>query len=157
MDKKGVTLIELVIVFVIIAIMAAFLAPSIGSWLPRYRLRSATRDIASTLRSAQIRAISSTLPSPTKTLVYQVNFTAGSSYVLQHNTTGGPVTNDGIPQSLPSGITMSTGALPGGIATFYRDFTCSGGSITLSYIKNGVTKDQKTILLNQATGKITIQ
>jgi prepilin-type N-terminal cleavage/methylation domain-containing protein len=156
MNKKGVTLLELIIVFVIIAIMAAFLAPGIGSWLPRYRLRSATRDIVSTMRTAQIRAISSTFPSSNNPLVYQVNFTAGTSYILQH-TTGGVTTDDGAAQSLPSGITINTGALPGAIAQFKRDATCSGGSIALSYQKGGVTKEQKYILLNPATGKITIQ
>ena len=58
MNKKGVTLIELIVVFVIIAIMAGLLAPNIGAWLPNYRLRSATRDIVSTMRDAQMRAVS---------------------------------------------------------------------------------------------------
>jgi prepilin-type N-terminal cleavage/methylation domain-containing protein len=157
MNKKGVTLIELIIVFVIIAIMAAFILPGIGSsWLPRYRLRSATRDIVSTMRIAQIRAISPTIPF-SNPLVYQVNFTAGSSYILQHTTAGGGPINDGVAQSLPSGITINTAALPGAIAQFNRDSTCSTGSITLSYQKGGITKDQKAILLNPATGRITIQ
>ena len=58
MNKKGVTLIELVVVFVIIAIGAVLLVPNIGGWLPNYRLRSATRDIVSTLRTAQMKAVS---------------------------------------------------------------------------------------------------
>jgi len=153
MNKKGVTLLELIIVFVIIAIMAAFILPGIGSsWLPRYRLRSATRDIVSTMRTAQIQAISSN-----NTLGYQVNFTAGSSYVLQHNTSNFPPINDGAAQSLPSGITVNTGNLPGAIAVFYPNSTCSGGSITLSYQKNGVTQAQKGIFLSAATGRVTIQ
>jgi len=45
MNRKGVTLIELIVVMVIIAIGAVLLAPNIGAWLPNYRLRSATRDI----------------------------------------------------------------------------------------------------------------
>jgi prepilin-type N-terminal cleavage/methylation domain-containing protein len=152
MNKKGVTLLELIIVFVIIAIMAAFILPGIGSnWLPRYRLRSATRDIVSTMRTAQMRAISLNYPSGC-----QVNFTAGSSYILQHNT-GGLTINDGVAQSLPSGITISTGNLPNAIAVFFPNSTCSSGSITLSYQKNGVTMEQKGILLNPATGRITIQ
>ena len=157
MNKRGVTLLELIIVFVIIAIMAAFLAPGIGSWLPRYRLRSATRDVVSTMRTAQIRAISSPFSSASTPFVYTVDFTAGTSYVLYHNTGNAPPIYDGVPQSLPSGVAMNTAALPNAIATFNRDATCSGGSITLSYQKNGVTMDQKGILLNPATGKITIQ
>jgi len=158
MNKKGVTLLELIVVFILIGIMAAFLVPSIGSWLPRYRLRTATRDIVSTMRAAQMRAISSAYSSGTTPFNYQVNFTAGSSYILQHNTaTGGVTINDGVPQSLPSGITINTNNLPNNIAIFYPSSVCSGGSITLSYIKNGATMEQKTISLSPATGKITIQ
>ena len=157
MNKKGVTLLELVVVFILIGIMAAFLVPSIGSWLPRYRLRTATRDIVSTMRAAQMRAISSAYSSGTTPFNYQVNFTAGSSYILQHNTLGGVTINDGVPQSLPSGITINTNNLPNQIALFQPNSVCSGGSITLSYIKNGVTMEQKTISLSPATGKIAIQ
>ncbi len=58
MNKRGVTLIEVVIVFAIIAIGAVLMVPNMGAWLPNYRLRSATRDITSTLRVAQMRAVS---------------------------------------------------------------------------------------------------
>ena len=58
-NKKGITLIELVVVMIIIAIGAVLLVPNIGGWLPNYRLRSATRDIVSTLRTAQMKAVSS--------------------------------------------------------------------------------------------------
>jgi type IV fimbrial biogenesis protein FimT len=151
MNKKGVTLIELIIVFVIIAILAAFIAPGIGSWLPRYRLRSATRDIVSTMRTAQIKAVS-------RRLQYQVNFNvAANSYILQYNSGGLPF-NDGPVQTAPSGITVNIAGLPGGTATFNTDCTCpNGGNITLSYEKGGVTQGQKGISLNPATGRITIQ
>ena len=39
MNKKGVTLIELIVVMVIIAIGAILLVPNIGAWLPNYRLK----------------------------------------------------------------------------------------------------------------------
>jgi prepilin-type N-terminal cleavage/methylation domain-containing protein len=38
MNQRGVTLMELLIVFVIIAIGAALMAPNIGGWLPNFRL-----------------------------------------------------------------------------------------------------------------------
>jgi len=43
---------------VIVAIGAVLMVPNIGAWLPNYRLRSATRDIVSTLRIAQTKAVS---------------------------------------------------------------------------------------------------
>ena len=153
MNKKGVTLIELTIVFVLIGIMAAFILPGIGtSWLPRYRLRSATRDIVSTMRTTQMRAVSSGNP-------YQVNFNVGTnSYVLQYTSLGNTF-NAGRVQTAPSGIIVTVAGLPGNTAVFSPNSTCNGTTdvITLSYQKNGVTWEQKAISLNAATGRITIQ
>ena len=56
-NKKGITLIELVVVMIIIAIGAVLLVPNIGGWLPNYRLKSATRDIVPTMRNAQMKAV----------------------------------------------------------------------------------------------------
>jgi len=156
MNKKGVTLLELIIVFVIIAIMSAFIVPGIGSsWLPRYRLRSAARDIVSTMRTAQMRAVSSGLQ-----YTYQVAFNVtANSYVLQY-TTGGNTFNAGPVQTLPSGIIVTVAGLPNNTAVFNSNSTCPNGGpdvVTLSYKKNGVTWEQKGISLNAATGRITIQ
>lgn len=151
MNKKGVTLIELIVVFVIIAIAAGLIAPNVGGWLPRYRLRSATRDIVSTMRTAQMRAVS-------RRLQYQVDFNGppANSYILRYNSGG--FVNDGVCQTAPTGITVNVAGLPGGTATFNTDSTCpNGGSITLSYQKGGVTQAQRGIFLNAATGRITIQ
>jgi prepilin-type N-terminal cleavage/methylation domain-containing protein len=71
MNKKGITLIELIVVMVIIAIGAALMMPNIGGWLPNYRLRSATRDIVSTMKTAQMKAVSNNTP-------YGVAFDASS-------------------------------------------------------------------------------
>jgi general secretion pathway protein H len=148
MNKRGVTLIELIVVFVIIAIGAALIAPNIGRFLPRYRLRSATRDIVSTMRDAQMKAVS-------RRLQYQVDFNVGTnSYILQYNSGG--FKPDGPVRTAPPGITVNNN-LPGGIALFYPDSSCpNGGSITLSYQKGGVTQAQKGIILNAATGRTRI-
>ncbi len=148
MNEKGVTLVELVTVFVIIGILAALMVPGFDQWLPRYRLRSSTRDIVSTLRAAQMKAAS-------RRLQYQVDFTVGTnSYVLQYNS-GGLIFTDGPVQTASSGITVNN-TLPGGIATFNTDSTCGGGSITVSYQKGGITRAQKRIDLNAGTGRVKI-
>jgi len=149
MNKKGVTLIELIVVLVIIAIGAVLIAPNIGGWVPRYRLRSATRDIVSTMRDAHMKAVANRMQ-------YQVNFNVGTdSYILQH-TSGGSLLNDGPIRTAPSGITVNN-SLPGGIAFFNSDSTCPiGGSVTLSYQKGGVIQAQRGIILNQATGRVRI-
>ena len=133
MNKKGVTLIELVIVFVIIAIGAVLLVPNIGGWLPNYRLRSATRDIASTMRVAQMKAVSNNLQ-------YRVNLDDAeigvNNYILQYNT-GGVWVNDGVIQSFPTGINIPLGGItfPGKHAEFNPNSTSSTGSLTLQNSK----------------------
>ncbi len=148
-NKKGVTLIELVIVFIIIGIAAALMAPSIGAWLPRYRLRSAARDIVSTMRSAQMKAVSSNSQ-------YRVNLNSGevgsNSYILERDTGGGYFA-DGAVQTLPSGITISNNTLPDQHAVFNPNSTCSSGSVTLRNSKNF----QKTISLTSATGRVKLE
>jgi prepilin-type N-terminal cleavage/methylation domain-containing protein len=153
MNKKGVTLIELIVVMVIIAIGAALMAPAIGRWLPNYRLRSATRDIASNMRTAQMKAVS-------QNMQYQVSFNSAdtgglnnnNSYVLQRNT-GGISVNDGVVQALPNGITIASNNLQNQRAIFNPNSTSpSGGTITLTN-----TKSQKSIILSAATARARIQ
>jgi prepilin-type N-terminal cleavage/methylation domain-containing protein len=124
MNKKGVTLVELVVVMVIIAIGATLAAPSISKWLPRYRLRSATRDIVSTMRTAQMRAVSYNTS-------YQVAFTPAGpglgTYVLQRNP--GAV-NEGAIQRVPTGISFV--CIPGNIVVFNPNSTATGATVTVS-------------------------
>jgi len=143
MNKKGVTLIELIIVMVIIAIGAVLLAPNIGAWLPNYRLRSATRDIASTMRLAQMKAVSNNME-------YRVSF-IGGSYILQRNSGGWQ--DDGPTQTLPTGITINTITFPDSHAEFNPNSTSSTGSMTLINTK----KTEKKITLTPSTGKIKIE
>jgi type IV fimbrial biogenesis protein FimT len=156
MNKKGVTLIELVIVFAIIAITAVLLAPNIGAWLPYYRLRSATRDIVSTMRTAQMKAVSLNTE-------HRVSFDKGANeYLLQIKTTQS-APNDWIPtwtnaraqqlqQKLPGGVTMTAVTFPGDNAEFNPNSTSSTGSMTLTN-----TKQTKRITLTSSTGRIHIE
>src|SRR5512139_107131 len=99
-NRKGITLMELIIVLAIIALGAVLMVPNIGAWLPNYRLRSATRDIVSTMRLAQMKAVSTNVP-------YTVTFDEGNnSYIVQYQTTAG-LKDDGAMQRLPVGIKMS--------------------------------------------------
>lgn len=145
MNRKGVTLIELIVVMVIIAIGAVLMAPGIGAWLPNYRLRSATRDIVSTMRTAQMKAVSTNME-------YRVFFDSGvKTYTLQRNSGGWQA--DGAAQALPSGIGFSAINFGGNNAQFNSNSTASGGSIIL--INNKGTS--KTITLTTSTGRIKIE
>jgi prepilin-type N-terminal cleavage/methylation domain-containing protein len=146
MRKRGVTLVELVVVLAIIAIGAAFVAPNIGAWVPNYRLRSASRDITSALRTAQMKAISNNTP-------YHVSFNPGAgSFILQYQDTGGNWINDGVAATLPKGVLISGISFPGNNAQFSPNSTSSTGSITLTNTKGST----KTITLTTSTGKVTV-
>lgn len=149
MNRKGVTLIELIVVTVIIAIGAVFLVPNIGAWLPNYRLRSATRDIVSTMRSAQMKAVSTNMR-------YRVSLTQNPpSYILEHeiSTDNWTSDGDGPSQALPSGISIFAINIAGNKAVFNPNSTSSSGSMTLQNSK----KAQRQITLAPSTGRIKIQ
>ena len=148
MNPRGVTLIELLVVFVIIAIMAGLLVPNIGAWLPNYRLRSATRDIVSIMRTAQAKAVSGNTQ-------FRINLDDGeigvNSYIIQCYTAG-TWANEGAVQRLPTGITIIANTFPGKCANFNPNSTSSAGSLTLQNTKGATNK----ISLTSATGRVNI-
>jgi len=145
MNKKGITLMELIIVMAIIALGAVLMVPNIGAWLPNYRLRSATRDIVSTMRLAQMKAVSTNVP-------YTVTFDEGNnSYIVQYQTTSG-LKDDGATQRLPAGITMSADFEGLDSAVFNPNSTASSGNLRLQNTKGG----QKTVTLFATTGRVRI-
>jgi type IV fimbrial biogenesis protein FimT len=149
MSRKGVTIIELIVVMVIIAIAAALTIPNIGAWLPNYRLRTAARDIVSTMRAAQMKAVSSNVE-------YRVKFDAGkASYTLEVRTTEGLDTwmPEGAEQKMPTGIQIHEVNLPGNSAEFNPNSTSSPGNVVLRNSK----EVERRIVLYSATGRIRVE
>ena len=145
MSRKGLTLMELIIAMAIVALAAVLMVPNIGAWLPNYRLRSATRDIVSTMRLAQMKAVSTNVP-------YAVTFDEGNnSYIVQYQTTAG-LKDDGALQMLPPGITMTVNFGGPNSAVFSPNSTASPGNLRLQNSKGG----QKTVTLSATTGKVKI-
>ena len=148
MNKRGVTLLELIIVMVIIAIGSLALAPNIGSWISNYRLRSATRDVASILRTAQAKAVSSNL-------MYGVGFDANSCQLYRSS---GGLSPEGGEIRLPTGIQFNNNTfqvnpdLGKPFAQFNTDSTSGTGGVTLRNTKGS----QKRITLTTSTGRIKI-
>jgi prepilin-type N-terminal cleavage/methylation domain-containing protein len=146
MNKRGVTLIEVVIVFAIIAIGAVLMVPNMGAWIPNYRLRSATRDLVSTMRVAQMRAVSNNAE-------YQVSITGGS-YTLQRYSSGlATWVSEGDATTLPTGITIDSNNFLSNNPLFRPNSSSNGGSLVLGNTKG----TQRTITVLPSTGRISIQ
>lgn len=144
MNKKGVTLLELIIVMIIIAIGATLMVPAIGAWIPNYRLRSVTRDIVSTMRTAQMKAVSMNSD-------FRVRFPDTKSYILEYRS-GGEWIVEGVQQNLPKGVEI-TGFPPDNRFLFNPNSTSSTGSLTLTNSKNS----SRTISLTTTTGRIKVE
>jgi len=147
-NKRGVTLIELIIVMVIIAIGATLLVPAIGSWIPHYRLRSATRDIVSTMRTAQMKAVS------TNTEHRVRFFNANRNYILERKVDENNWPPEGAQQTLPTGvgITVSTNNFE-----FSPKSTATAGNVTLTIQRGAQVIGQRRIIVASATGRIRIE
>ena len=148
MNQKGITLIELLTVMVIIAIGAALTTPNIGGWLTSLRLRSATRDVVSMMRVAQIKAVSNNI-------LYRVTFdTANNRYFLENSQDSGITwTREGEDQTLPSGVRFNT-TFAGNTTTFNPNSTAiASGNIILNNTKGST----KTVSLLALTGRIKIE
>ena len=55
--QSGFTLVELIIVIAMVAVITAFALPNFLTWLPNYRLRSATHDLFSNFQKAKLEAV----------------------------------------------------------------------------------------------------
>jgi prepilin-type N-terminal cleavage/methylation domain-containing protein len=125
-SEKGVTLIELVIVMAIIAIMALFMAPSLGDWAAAFLLRGATKNLEDALQLARLKAISTGMQYRVQ---LNINNTGGpETFVVQQNNPTTGWTNDGVVTTLPSGVNIVR-VNPGNIQT---------GIINLTFNTNGM-------------------
>ena len=55
--ESGFTLVELVVTFAVLGVLAGIAIPTFSVWLPNYRLKSATMDIYSNFQQAKMMAI----------------------------------------------------------------------------------------------------
>lgn len=55
--EKGFSLIEMIVTFAVLGILATIAIPTFSNWLPNYRLRSAVQDLRANMQLAKISAI----------------------------------------------------------------------------------------------------
>jgi type IV fimbrial biogenesis protein FimT len=152
---------ELIIVMAIIALGAVLMVPNIAGWIPNYRLRTATRDVVSTLRVAQMKAVA-------RNVDHRVTFVPGEgSFFIMRRTTAG-VNNwvritvsdevaagaDDAKQFLPSGVQFDSVNFPTAVNNpeFYPNSTASGGNVVLKNSRG----TPRTIIVAPTTGRIRI-
>jgi len=97
MNQKGLTLLELIVVWIIVTIAVMLLLPRIITWSQNYRLRKATRDIASVLRTVQAEAVSNNAE-------YRVCLDTGAGSYVIHRSSEGKWVQEGGLHALPPGI-----------------------------------------------------
>lgn len=161
--EKGVTLIELVVVMSIIAIMALFMAPSIGEWAAGFRLRGTAKDLADALQVARLKAISGVVE-------YQVQIDLNNRQfdVWQGNQRQGSTAwpnQVGTTITLPSGVAIAvdgttTGIInrifrPDGTALGTGGFGGVGGNSTSTITLNNSGNDQYQIIVSR-TGAVRL-
>jgi prepilin-type N-terminal cleavage/methylation domain-containing protein len=155
-SQKGVTLIELVVVMAIIAIMAVFMAPSIGEWAAGFRLRGATKDLADMLQLARLKAISSGNQYRVQLTIN--NGTDAETFVLQ---AGPSWNNDGASITLPTGVNIDNidGVDTGTVTrTFNTNGSATGWAGTATstiYFKN--QRDDRYRVIISQTGAVKMR
>jgi len=126
-NKYGFTLIELVVVFSIMAVLATVGVASFVSYSRQQTLQQAANDLVATLNSAKAKAVSQVKPVPCVTALkglgaYRVQILA-NSYRLDAICSG-------------TTYTITTTPLPGGV-TFDSSTTIS--AVSFSVISGGIT------------------
>jgi len=145
-NQRGITLIELIVVWLIVGVCATLVVPRIGGWLQHYQLRGTARDVASLMRTAQIDAIS-------RSTEYRVRIDEGTGTLTVQRNTGGLWADDRF-LSLPPEIRIKEMRLPGGMALFGPNVVMSSpGSLTLRD-RGGL---EKRIILIPGTGRVNIE
>lgn len=150
MRERGFTLTELMVVVAIMGSLAAVATPSVSRWLTSIRLESATRDIASTLQLARVKAI-------TQNTSIRIHFdTTAHTYQMQQRHAAAPTTWNNVDKAktLPVGIRFVS--VTGNPVTFQsgRGSTLPGSNSTIT-LHNTQGKTHAVVVAQ--TGRVLVR
>jgi prepilin-type N-terminal cleavage/methylation domain-containing protein len=164
-DKRGVTLLELMVVLAIIGVMMAVAVPSYYSMLPHLRVRGAARDVAEALQIARMKAVAKNT-----SYIVQFNYYNGSPANYFSMSPAGS-TFDELDSSkygwkgveIRNDWASAPEVFNGGIVTFKSDGTASVDGNTILgnqgaiYLLPVSHSECYRVLVDELTGKVTIQ
>ena len=135
-NSRGITLIELLIVFAIIGILGSSLAYAYSGWMGRYNVEKQTKEIYSDLMTARMMAL-------TRNRAYFVDFPSATTYRIVEDTNDNNAINAG------TGDTV----LPSFPKTVEYDNNANGFGIPLTFKFNsrGLISPLRTIWITHST------
>lgn len=158
-NRKGFTLIELIVVFSVIAVLSTIGAASFVSYSRTQTLQQATNDFISVLNTAKARSASQVKPSPTcssssELQGYSVTVTVtGSANTYALNVICSGTTTQLSSYTLPGGVTFNSGtAVPPSTTTNIRFSILTGGVTGTGNVVLYSFGSTKTVTINSAGG-----
>ncbi len=156
---RGISAMELAVVLALIAIMSTMAVPYLGGWLDHYRTVGSSREVASTLQAARIKAITTN-----REWRVVIQPSTGTFYMEQQGDNGQWI-HEGGSKTLPRGVKFTDAGGNGTSPQLSIAFKPSGKAlftvgarnyIAYSVYITGKSGDRYKITVLSLTGRVKI-